>query len=235
MSVIIDNLETTLRQTILTGIDLLPQLIGAAIVLAVTAYVSPKLADRATNAIARLGVFGRLQRTPLGAAGGDGAGDLRSGTSTILEVYGYVVGGSIAVTILRIGLISQLASDLLFYATFVVVGLGLIALASIVASAVGDRAARWEPVEGTAAEPAVGGVVQAALYLVAGVIVLDLLGLHTGIILVVVRAATLGIALAFALAIGISVGLASKDHVAEYVDDLIGGDGTTRAATSDDD
>lgn len=235
MSVIIDNLETTLRQTVLTGIDLLPQLIGAAIILAVTAYVSPKLADGATNAIGRLGAFGRLHRTPLGATGGDGADDLRDGTETILELYGYVVGGAIALTILRIGLISRLASDLLFYATFVVVGLGLIALASIVANAVGDRAARWEPVEGTAAEPAVGGLVQAALYLVAGVIVLDLLGLHTGIVLVVVEAATLGIALAFALAIGISVGLASKDHVAEYVDDLLAGGERTRAATSDDD
>jgi len=235
MSVIIDNLETTLRQTILTGIDLLPQLIGAAIVLGVVAYVAPKLAEKATDAIARLGVFGRLQTTPLGATGGGGTGDLRDGTETVLELYGYVVGGAIALTILRIGLISQLASDLLFYATFVVVGLGLLALASIVATAVGDRAARWEPVEGTAAEPAVGGLVQAALYLVAGVIVLDLLGLHTGIILVVVRAATLGIALAFALAIGISLGLASKDHVAEYVDGILGDGDRTTAAPSDDD
>lgn len=234
MSVIIDNLETTLRETILTGIDLLPQLIGAAIVLGVVAYVAPKLAETATDAIARLGVFGRLETTPLGA-GGDGTGDLRDGTETVLELYGYVVGGAIALTILRIGLISQLASDLLFYATFVVVGLGLLALASIVATAVGNRAARWEPVEGTAAEPAVGGLVQAALYLVAGVIVLDLLGLHTGIVLVVVEAATLGIALAFALAIGISVGLASKDHVAEYVDGVLGDGDRATAATSDDD
>jgi len=235
MSVIIDNLETTLRQTILTGIDLLPQLIGAAIILGLVAYASPKLAEKATDAITRLGIFGQLERTPLGATGGDGPGDLREGTEAVLELYGYVVGGAIAVTILRIGLISRLASDLLFYATFVVVGLGLLALASIVASAVGDRAARWEPVEGTAAEPAVGGLVQAALYLVAGVIVLDLLGLHTGIVLVVVRAATLGIALAFALAIGISVGLASKDHVAEYVDGVLGDGETARATTSDDD
>lgn len=235
MSVIIDNLETTLRQTILTGIDLLPQLIGAAIVLGVVAYVAPKLAEKATDAIARLGVFGRLETTPLGATGADGTGDLRDGTETVLELYGYVVGGTIALTILRIGLISQLASDLLFYATFVVVGLGLLALASIVATAAGNRAARWEPVQGTAVEPAVGGIVQAALYLVAGVIVLDLLGLHTGIILVVVRAATLGIALAFALAIGISLGLASKDHVAEYVDGILGEGDRATAATSDDD
>jgi|GEM_PF-3649667 len=235
MSVIIDNLETTLRQTILTGIDLLPRLIGAAIVLGVVAYVAPKLAEKATDVIARLGVFGRLERTPLGGTGGDGTGDLRDGTETVLELYGYVVGGAIALTILRIGLISRLASDLLFYATFVVVGLGLLALASIIATAVGHRAARWEPVEGTAAEPAVSGLVQAALYLVAGVIVLDLLGLHTGIVLIVVEAATLGIALAFALAIGISVGLASKDHVGEYVDGILGDGERAAAATSDDD
>ncbi|HMB49635.1 MAG TPA: hypothetical protein VKM69_03150, partial [Natronoarchaeum rubrum] len=83
MSVIIDNLETTLRQTILTGIDLLPQLIGAAIVLGLVAYVSPKLAEKATDAVARLGIFGQLERTPLGAAGGGGTGDLREGTEAV--------------------------------------------------------------------------------------------------------------------------------------------------------
>ena len=238
MSPIVDNLRESLNETASIAIDMLPLLVGAAIVLGLAAFLSPKLAERVSGALGRLGVYRRLEGTPLVAGESDesgGTAGIAAATSTTVEFYGYVLGGGIALTILNLGLISRLATSAVFYATYLVAGLALLALTALLATGVGARAARWEPVADTRAAPAIDGLVQAALYLVTGVIVLDLLGLHTAIVLVMVEAAALGIAIAFALAVGLSVGLASKDRVADYVDDVFAGDGTAPAAEPSDD
>ena len=240
MSEIVDALIASIKEIYFTATGLLPQLLGAAIVLLVAKQLSPRAAERVTETLEQYGLFDRLRRTPL-VSDGDGAGSggtatgVAATTSKTIEFYGYVLAVGIALTILDLGLISQLATNAVFYATYLVAGLALLALTALVATGVGARAAHWEPVDGTKAAPAVDGLVQAGLYLVAGVIVLDLLGLHTGIVFVLVETAALGIAIAFALAVGISVGLASKDHVADYVDDVLAGDRTTPAAEPSDD
>ncbi|CAI48208.1 uncharacterized protein NP_0234A [Natronomonas pharaonis DSM 2160] len=215
---LLDIAEQRFAEAIVTIIDLLPRLILGILILAVAFGVAGTIAGTVRSGLSQTGLFDAVSQTPI--AGNASANNIAAGTGILISGYVKLIGAAIAVAALEIGGISGLAVSVGWYVTFALGAAAVVAIGSVLATVVGGRAAAWEPVRGTAAAPILGGLTQAFLYLVAGVIALDLLDLRTGIVFAVVEPLARGLGLALAVGLGAAIVIAYSDDIAAYLDNI---------------
>lgn len=211
-----DDIEQSVEDGLETLVDLFPSLVVAGVVLFLAFSFAGTVARRVVDVFGSVELFDSFESTVAGSS----TSDARGTAMTVLTNYVKLIGVVLAVAIVDIGRSGEFAITVGWYATFIIAALVVLLVGAVIAKAVGDRTAHWEPVEGTEAAPALSGIVQAFLYLVAAVIILDLLQLHTALIVLVIEQLAFGLGLAVAIGLGLAIGLGYKEEIVDYVDDV---------------
>lgn len=220
----IDDIRTTASETTANAIQNLiefaPRLVLAVLVAAIIFTQAEAVASWAARVVGRFELFKLFEGTPVADAANTAGEGLRDIAVSILTVYLKVFAVLSGAVLLNIPELTDLAWTAGAIVTAILVGLVVIALTVVLASAIGRRIAEWEFVADTQLAPAVSGIVQAFLYLLAAAIILDLLGLHTAVLVLVVEQLAFGLALALAITMGVALGVGYSDEITDFVEGL---------------
>lgn len=208
---------TELQSLVHTVVGYVPDFVAGAVVLLLGFVLARTAGTVAEGLAARQSLLAGFERTHAGRAI-DATGDTLSRSVGIaVEYYLYAVTLFVAASVLSIEVFAALMQTVVLYLP-AVVGAGFVV---VVGALIAEYAGRT--VESSASTELVpsgllGGVAEVVVYVFAAAIALDLLGVSSSLLTVLLVVLVLPVGAAFAIAAGIAVGYGGRSHVKSYLE-----------------
>lgn len=212
-----------LTQALTNFVDVLPQLLGALIILLigwvvgrVVGGVIRRLADRAN-------VDRTVAKTPLGGALGGSETAISRSLGRIGAYFVYALALLAAADALAIDLLSEWIAAAVSYLPAFVAGALIIVAGFVLADFLADVVGGTETMTDVRYTEAFADGLRVFLYFLAVVVGLDTMGVDVQILYLFSAALAGGLALGMAIALGLAFGLGGRDYVAANVDSWLSG------------
>lgn len=210
-------------------IGYVPNVVAAAVLL-VAGFAVGRVARRVIAAlVADTSVGAAFPETHLGHLVGAEAGTLASLAGAAAEYYAYLVTIYIVASVLSLAPVAGLLGSAVFYAPVLASAGAVVVLGSLVANYASTVATDTEPVADSPFAAIVGGGVEAVVYIFTAVIALNVAGVDSLVLGLLLLAVVFPVGLAAALAFG----LGGQDHVDEWLGSQRSGRSSSTAPADD--
>lgn len=196
-----------------------PDFVGAVVVLLVGFGLGRLVGPAVQTAVGQFRLGAGVAGTVLGEAVGIDADDFDRLAGTVVAFYVYLLTVFVAAGLASIAQLTGVLGGLVAYYPVAVGGGLVVAVGAVVAEFVGQRVRAAPAVPDS---PLVGRVTEAAVYLFAAVIALDVVGVATGLLTTLLLVTVFPVVLAAAVAAGIAFGYGGRDTAGDYVDRRFG-------------
>ncbi len=199
-----------LRTLAATLFGYVPNIVAAAVFLVVGFGLGRLLGTLVPGLVSSPGITENFPETHLGQLLDADSGTVGRVAGLVVEYYVYAAAVYVAAATLTIAPVAALLRDGLTYAPTLVGALVVLVLGALVADHVADVVTSVDAAEEWVSEPLLSGTLQALVYLFTAVIALNLAGVDSLLLAVLLLAVVFPVGIGFALA----VGLGGQDFVA---------------------